>query len=59
MHFICFDSWPSELHLSAVLGQRPLAEEDQGWVVLFLLIGDSAGLWISAFPLALPWHLKI
>lgn len=59
MHFICFDSWPSELHLSAVLAQQPLAEEEQGWVALFLLIGNDARLWMSAFPLALWWHLKI
>lgn len=57
MHFICFDSWPSVLHLSAVLAQRPLAEEGQGLVALLLPIRDNAWLRISAFSLALWWHL--
>lgn len=57
MHLICFDSWPSELHLSAILAQWPLAEEEQGLVVSFLPIRDNARLWISAFSLALWWHL--
>lgn len=59
MHFICCDSWPSELHLSAILAQWHLAEEDQRLVVVFLQIRDNARLWISAFPSALQWHFKM